>query len=55
MKSPLSMRELPQINLSNIRIRTLSSHTGDGFNKLCIQNLPVIQEYEIINLLGRCG
>jgi hypothetical protein len=49
------MRELPQINLTNIRVRALSGRTEDGFNKLCIQNLPVIQEYEIVNLLGRFG
>lgn len=56
MKSPLAARLTPQIQIaSGLNIRRISPKVEDGFNKLCIFNLPDVKQHEIINFLIAFG
>lgn len=56
MKSPLAARLTPQIQIApGMNIRRISLKVEEGFNKLCIFNLPEIKQYEVINFLITFG
>ena len=55
MKSPLQTREIPLIKTDGLQIKRFRQRVEDGFNKLCIQNLAPMQEFEIVNILRGYG
>ena len=55
MKSPLKQRDQSYIETKHLLIKKLKNKVEDSFNKLCILNLPPIQEYEVVNLLRNYG
>lgn len=55
MKSPQRAREHPFIEAKGLQIKRLNTRVEDSFNKLCIQGLPAILEFEVINILRSYG
>ena len=55
MKSPLKARERPTVNPRDLEIRRFKSKVDEGFNKLVIQNMPYLQEFELLNTLRQFG
>ena len=54
-KSPIPAREVPQLNPKDCNFRKYNHRVQDSFNKLCITQLPPVQEFEVLNLLAGFG
>jgi hypothetical protein len=55
MKSKLTPRDRPKLDVHNVRMRIVSNKVEESFNKLFIGNLPEMQEFEVIDMLWSIG
>ena len=55
MKSALRPRDVPELRTDGVQIKRIRNRVEDEVDKICVQNLPSIQEFELITLLENFG